>query len=128
MIPTKSGSIRLYCSDKIRRSNGVYTEDQVARCCQLGGQFGRHLDDLFLHSLCGDKPSYQRTKYHVNKTDVASFVEQYQCHDLWKHVPGRAHAGFENIRHELKINDCAKFVKRIETLSERLDVWKRHSK
>ena len=53
--------------EMLKRSQGVNTKEQVQRCCQLSGAFGRDLDDIFLGSVGGIKSStarHQSTKHH----------------------------------------------------------------
>ena len=111
--------------EKLKRSRGIYTDDQVARCCQLGGQFGRNLEAVLLQNISGGHLSSCTASHHINRSDVQVFVEKYRNHGLWENIPGRAHPGFEKMKHDSKVKDCGRLAKRLNHLSYRIDVWKK---
>ena len=117
-----------YClfglAEKLRRSRGTYTDAQVARCSQLGGQFGRNLSKLFCGAIGSEKDHFVRNCESVDKTDVAHFLETYSQDRLWSFIPGRQHDGFANIKHEWKFKNGAKFAAKMASLSQSLDCWR----
>ena len=118
---------RVYDAEKMRRARGIYTDEQVDRCSQLGGQFGHALEKLFLNDITGVHSSNYTPKRHSKCSDVNVFLENYRKYDLWQNVPGRCHAGFEKMKHEWRVKDCGKLAKRLHHLSNRLDLWKTFS-
>ena len=115
-------------SEKLKRSRGLYTDQQVSRCCQLGGQFGKDLDAMLLQNIGMVHSTSSTLSHHVKCSDVRAFIERYESCNLWKSIPGRAHVGFEKMKHEFKVRNCEKFARRLSHLSYRLDVWKKFAK
>ena len=111
-------------SEKLKKARGVYTDEQVARCSELGGQFGRHLEELFHSSVGSEHLAFQGDATHVDDNDVQSFLSEFVEDKLWDNVPGRAHPGFETMRHGWKVKNCADFAKKMAALSQKLDLWR----
>ena len=113
-----------YVSEKLRQARGVYSDDHVARCSQLGGQFGKNLEALFYDHVGTEQNKYTKDCSHVSASDVNFFLTNYVNEELWEHIPGRQHHGFERVRHEWKIRNCDKLAKKLAYLSNRLDLWR----
>lgn len=111
-------------TEKLKQSGGVYSDEQVARCSELGGQFAKTLESLFCTRVGTEKCQYFCNHKHVERRDVEVFVNTYKCDNLWGNIPKRSHAGFEKVKHEWRIRDCKRFATKLSNLSARLDMWK----
>ena len=103
--------------------HGSYTDEHVARCSQLGGSFGRDLEQMLLQNVGSDRQGFIPDCNHVSNSDVRVFLNEYQTDRLWDYLPGRVHEGFADIKHEWKIRNPAAFAKKMSALSEKLDLW-----
>ena len=112
-------------SEKLRKSRGVYTDEQIDRCCQIGGQFGAALESLFSCNVGSERTVHSRHSTRDITHDVHVFLKNYVSDKLWNEIPKRQHNGFEKIRHEWKIKDSKKLAKRLLHRSERLDMWRK---
>ena len=115
----------LHSAEKLKKSRGLYTEDQVQRCVQLGGQFGRAVDNLFSKRVGSENCFLQRTNRQVKCSDVQAFCQRHNDKRLWDCVPGRVHNGFEKVRHEWRVKDPVKFARKLCELSHKLDLWRK---
>lgn len=100
----------------------MYSDDQVDRCAQLGGEFAKHLQEMFLRNVAASKcPNASRSK-HVCP-DVQRFLDEYTDDRLWDYKPGRRHDGFKDVRVQFGISNTAKFASTVARLSNTLSVW-----
>lgn len=107
----------------MRKARGLYTDEHVARCSQLGGQFSKDLEKMFSENVGSDRLDFIRDG-NVDNSDVKVFLENYGDDELWAFKPGRFHTGFKNIKHEWRIKNCAKFIGKLTSLGETLDMWR----
>ena len=107
----------------MRKSHGLYTEEHVARCSEVGGQFRHDLHQLFRDNIGSERESLAQVK-KVDTNDVQHFIDNYAQENLWGYVPGRFHVGFESIKHEWRIKNCAKFTEKLLSLNQSMDLWR----
>ena len=115
--------MRIQFTDSLRKSHGLYTDKHVARCSEVGGQFRQDLQRLFHDNIGSERGQLAHVK-RVDTKDVQHFIENYAKDNLWGFVPGRFHVGFESMKHEWRVKNCAKFTEKLLSLSQSLDLWR----
>ena len=74
---------------------GRYTAEQVARCAEMSGPFGKAFEQLFLSSGIGQFASSHSNNSPCIKSDIVTFVEEYREDALFSFIPGRHHKGYD---------------------------------
>ena len=74
--------------EKLRKSRGVYTDEQIDRCCQIGGQFGAALESLFSCNVGSERTVHSRHSTRDITHDVHVFLKNYVSDKLWRFQSG----------------------------------------
>ena len=123
----------LYCNSKqlfcfpemLKHSRGRYTEDQVARCAQMGGAFGQQIDRLFTLAGLGQFDTREvRARPNWYHEDIRTFCDEYQESALLDYLPGRQPEGFETFTFNRHIKQPWKMGQKLKTLSQKMDTRK----
>ena len=113
----------MYILARMKHSNGNYTPDQTARCCQLGGDFASSLDGVFSTNVASSHEDFS-SKQQDCVDDVRAMVEDHVHEALFDVLPGRSHRGFDRIRHGWSLQKPKDVCERIEKHINGLHVWK----
>ena len=106
----------------LKHSRGHYTDQQVARCAQMGGAFGRQVDRLFTLAGLGQYDSrdvYKRPNWY--KEDIRAFTEEYQEYALTDYLPGRQPAGFKDFVFDISIKSPRQLAQKVLQFSTDMD-------
>ena len=115
-------SIHLNISEMLKHSRGRYTDEQVSRCAQMGGAYGRHIDKLFTLAGLGQFDSRDMKKQpNWYKEDIRVFTEEYQEHALLDYLPGRQPDGFRDFVFDRSIRMPRKLGEKLISLSLDMD-------
>ena len=111
----------------LKQSRGNITPQQVLRCAQLSGPYGRQMDQLFTQSGLGDMDTRDcRQQIPEYKSDIDRFVAEYACDRLCSYRPGRTHLGLRNFNYQRKLKKSpVKLGVHLKHLAENLDNFRR---
>ena len=108
---------------RMKRSQGNYTDDQTARCCELGGDFSKNLDTLFSTNIAASHEPFSG-KDQVSTLDVQAMVEEHIEEELFSCKPGRNIRGLEKIRHGWALMRPKDVFGRVEKHLENFHLWR----
>lgn len=110
----------------MKHSRGKYTNKQVDRCAQMGGAFGKKVDEIFTASGLGSFETFSKMKRPSHSQDILLFTKEYLPDALFDYIPIRHHTGFQHFC--LKSVSCIKkpgdMGKKLEDLSRQVDLWR----
>lgn len=113
----------------IKNARGNYTEQQVLRCAQMSGPFGKQLDNMFTSVGLVDMRSLpSRKRDNVYHSDIKRFVEDYKAEALCDYLPVRSHRAFDEYVASNRITAAAGLGQKLKSMSKRLDIWKNISR
>ena len=116
----------IFVTEMLKHSGGNYTPQQVDRCAQMSGAFGKTLDKLVTISGLGEMARHydgQVRRHYMD--DIPRFLQEYTPYGLCSYVTNRFHDGFAGFRHSKTIREPASLGFKLNVLSSRLDRWAR---
>ncbi|XP_071483013.1 uncharacterized protein [Diadema antillarum] len=109
----------------VKSSGGSTTPQQLSRCAQMSGPFGKDLDALFTGAGIVDMEDSTRGKRtDLYDADIRRFTEEYQADALLDYIPGREHSGFGAFEGRCMMQNPKKLGEKLQSLSVKLDMWK----
>ena len=110
-------------SEMLKRPRGNYTDEQVARCAELSGSFGKEVDRLFSEAGLGNFCSPDHASSHSKRyrEDVATFVKEFHRDGLFEYLPGRYHKGFKKFKYSRQIREPQTMAHLMMRLAEDMD-------
>ena len=111
----------------MKRSRGQYTPQQVKRCSQLGGEFGKEFHSLVSDSLGLPIKEMTRKASNKYKNDLKLFVREFSPDALFDYIPGREHKGFSDFVAKQALRSPYKLGKKLADLSTQMDFWRRRA-
>ena len=84
----------MHISEMLKKSRGQYTDKQIKRCSQLGGEFGREFLRLLSENIAlGHEASGQKPN-NVYKQDITLAIKELHNDALFDYVPPRHYRAF----------------------------------
>lgn len=114
-------------SEMMKRSRGQYTDKQVMRCSQLGGEFGREFHRLVSENMGMGHEGIGKKSSNIYQKDVVACVKELQPDALFDYCPPREHKAFPGFVRSSQIKDPQKLGRHLNRLSEDLDFWREES-
>jgi len=109
----------------LKRSRGQYTSQQVKRCAQIGGEFGKTIGKLVAESAGTHMISASQKTPGKYNADIREFVESFRADGLFDVHPGRQHPSFEGFMARKVVKNPEKLGRRLAELSRDFDLWRR---
>ena len=113
----------------LKHSRGNYTPQQISRCAQMSGPYGKYLDQLISEvGITDTQAALNKKVQSAYLNDIQRFIDEYQQHALCDYLPVRSHDHFEDYQQETRMNSPALMGQKLKELSVRMDKYKKSIK
>ena len=109
----------------VKHCRGRYSDNEIMRCAQMSGSFGKHVDNIFAEAgLLKESASTRCHRHRPYHMDIAKFVDEYRQHGLGDYCPPRHHRGFSGYEYMSGLKNPRAMALKMSKLSEDLDLWR----